>query len=120
MRKREEESKWKKYRKPLLYAVVTMSIFYILWFIVVWSLARCLVLPNFLWTLLIPLVGLLVSADIFHEELEENKKRMKIEKVKRENDRLKLYEKPLAYAALTMIVFMVIWMVVVLLLIQGV
>jgi len=71
-------------------------------------------IPDLLWTLLILIIGLLVSIYVFRRKLRERMK--KIPLAQRKKDRWKLYRGPLGQAALTMLVFIVVWAIVVMLL----
>lgn len=64
---------------------------------------------DILWTLLILLIGLIVTVYVFRRKLEENRGKMTLKE--RRKDRWKLYRKPLAYAVLTMLVFVVFWLI---------
>jgi len=78
------------------------------------------IVPDLIWTLLILLLGLIASAYMFRRKAEELKERMPPKPADRRDFEYywKYYRKPLAYAMLTMLVFVVIWAIIMLLLAQ--
>ncbi len=62
---------------------------------------------DLLWTLLIILIGIIVSVYLFRRKLRENMEKMSVQE--RKEDKWKLYRKPLAYAVVTMLLAVVIW-----------
>ncbi len=79
----------------------------------------CLV-PDLIWTILILLLGIITSAWVFLKKLARVRM-MKMKAVPKKKDLRhywKYYRQPFVYAALTMLVFFVVWVIVVLLLAQ--
>lgn len=75
------------------------------------------IVPDLWWTILILLLGIITSTWVFHRKAQELKETMpRIPKKKDLEYYWKYYRKPIIYAALTMLVFVVIWAIVVLML----
>lgn len=65
---------------------------------------------DLLWTLLIILIGIIVSVYLFRRKLRENMEKMPVQE--RKEDKWKLYRKPLAYAVVTMLIAVAVWWIV--------
>lgn len=65
------------------------------------------VIPDIIWTILILVLGLLISIYLFRRKLRENEEELT---AREKESKWRLYRKPLAYAAITMIIFIIIWL----------
>ena len=114
----KEETRFDKYRRPLAYALLTMTGFFIVWALMILFLMTCEYIepgdtacaatePE--WALVILIIGLILSFVVFKIKLDKESKLRR--------PRTKEWEKyklPIAYALAVFIVFFIIWVIVLL------
>ena len=116
---KEKEDKLEKYRRPFAYALAVMGMFFIVWVLVVLALMQCTyaeegacVETNPLWTLVIPLLGLIIALIVFKMKLNEQERKMPKKRPK--DEEWERYKKPLMYALAVFAVFFIAWIIVIL------